>query len=75
MRVLALEPWHGGSHRRFLDDLVRHSSHDVRAVTMAARYWKWRMQGGAVTLADHAQQRADFNVGAFLGHDLGQHAG
>ena len=52
MRVLALEPWHGGSHRRFLDDLVRHSTHDVRAVTMQARYWKWRMQGGAVTLAE-----------------------
>ncbi|MEM6326099.1 MAG: DUF3524 domain-containing protein [Bacteroidota bacterium] len=52
MRVLALEPWHGGSHRRFLDDLVRHSAHEVRPITMAARYWKWRMQGGAVTLAE-----------------------
>ena len=56
MRVLALEPWHGGSHRRFLDDLVRHSAHDVRPVTMAARYWKWRMQGGAVTLAEKARE-------------------
>lgn len=56
MRVLALEPWHGGSHRRFLDDLVRHSTHEVRAVTMAARYWKWRMQGGAVTLAEKTRE-------------------
>ena len=49
MKILALEPWFGGSHRRFLDGLVAHSAHEVRTVTMAARYWKWRMQGGAVT--------------------------
>ena len=56
MNVLALEPWFGGSHRRFLDGLVAHSAHEVRTVTMAARYWKWRMQGGAVTLAEKARE-------------------
>lgn len=56
MRVLALEPWYGGSHGRFLDGLVAHSAHEVRTVTMAARYWKWRMQGGAVTLAEKARE-------------------
>ena len=56
MNILALEPWYGGSHRRFLDGLVAHSAHDVRPVTMTARYWKWRMQGGAVTLADKARE-------------------
>ena len=56
MNVLALEPWFGGSHRRFLEGYVAHSAHDVRTVTMAARYWKWRMQGGAVTLADKARE-------------------
>ena len=59
MRVLALEPWYGGSHRRFLDGLVAHSVHDVRPVTMAARYWKWRMQGAAVTLAQKAREFAE----------------
>ncbi len=56
MRVLALEPWYGGSHRRFLDGLAAHSRHDVRLVTMTARTWKWRMQGGAVTLAEKARE-------------------
>lgn len=59
MKVLALEPWYGGSHRRFLDGLVAHSAHEVRPVTMAARYWKWRMQGGAVTLAEKAREIVD----------------
>jgi glycosyltransferase involved in cell wall biosynthesis len=62
MNVLALEPWYGGSHRHFLDDLARHSRHAYHPVTMAARYWKWRMQGGAVTLAQKALEavRAGF---------------
>ncbi len=56
LRVLALEPWYGGSHRRFLDELAAHSAHDVRVVGMTARFWKWRMQGGAVTLAGKARE-------------------
>ncbi len=56
MNVLALEPWYGGSHRHFLDGLARHSAHTFRLVTMADRYWKWRMQGGAVTLAQKARE-------------------
>ena len=59
MNVLALEPWYGGSHRHFLDGLARHSTHDVRLVTMTDRYWKWRMQGGAVTLAAKAREITD----------------
>ena len=59
MNVLALEPWYGGSHRAFLDGLARHSAHDFRLVTMADRYWKWRMQGGAVTLSAKAREAAD----------------
>ena len=51
MRVLALEPWYGGSHKNFLDGLMRHSKHQFHAVTMSDRFWKWRMHGGAVTMA------------------------
>lgn len=55
MNILALEPWFGGSHRQFLRGLAHHSTHDFRLITMADRYWKWRMQGGAVTLANKAR--------------------
>ncbi|HYE59351.1 MAG TPA: DUF3524 domain-containing protein, partial [Rhodothermales bacterium] len=51
MNVLALEPWYGGSHRSFLDGLCAHSRHRIEAATLTARFWKWRMHGGAVTLA------------------------
>ena len=55
MKVLALEPWFGGSHRQFLQGLAHHSAHEFKLITMANRYWKWRMQGGAVTLANKAR--------------------
>jgi glycosyltransferase involved in cell wall biosynthesis len=58
-RILALEPWYGGSHRNFLDGLVQHSSHEIETVTMASRFWKWRMQGGSVTLARKTKQLLD----------------
>lgn len=72
MNVLALEPWYGGSHRNFLDGLVGHSRHTCATVTMAARFWKWRMQGGAVTLARKADELLDggFQPDVILASDM-----
>ena len=49
--MLVVEPYYGGSHRSWADGLVAHSRHDVRLVTHAGGFWKWRMHGAAVTLA------------------------
>lgn len=51
MKVLLVEPYYSGSHRAWADGYVRHSSHEVRLITHPGRWWKWRMKGGAVTLA------------------------
>jgi glycosyltransferase involved in cell wall biosynthesis len=53
LRILALEPYYGGSHKAFLDGYRAHSRHAVELVTMPARKWKWRMRGAAVKM--HAQ--------------------
>ena len=50
-RVLLLSPYHGGSHRAFAEGLADHSRHEIVPLTLPARFWKWRMHGGAVTLA------------------------
>ncbi len=55
MRILLVEPYCGGSHRAWAEGYVAHSRHDVTLLGLAARFWKWRMQGGAVTLADRAR--------------------
>ena len=59
MNVLALEPWYGGSHKNFLDGLVEHSRHTFRTVTMPGRFWRWRMEGGGVTLARKVREAVD----------------
>ncbi len=50
MRILAVEPYLGGSHRSFLEGLRRHSRHDWEIAGLPARKWKWRMRQGAVAL-------------------------
>lgn len=72
MNVLALEPWYGGSHRNFLDGLVLHSRHSFQPITMAARFWKWRMHGGALTMARKAVQavEAGFKPDVILATDM-----
>lgn len=52
-RILALEPYYGGSHRAFLDGWRRASRHAITAVTLKPHHWKWRMRHAAVTLAQH----------------------
>jgi glycosyltransferase involved in cell wall biosynthesis len=49
--VLAIEPFFGGSHKSWLLGLKKFSSHRVSLLTLPAKYWKWRMQGGAIALA------------------------
>ncbi len=51
LNILFLEPYLGGSHKAFLDGMMRHSGHNIIPITMSDKYWKWRMSGGSVTLA------------------------
>ena len=77
MHILLIEPYCGGSHRAWAEGYARRSRHRVDLLTLPARFWKWRMQGGAVTLAEEVLQmntRPDLllvtdmlNLPAFLG--------
>ena len=40
----------------FVDGLIENSRYEYELVTMAARFWKWRLQGGAQTLARKCKQ-------------------
>lgn len=51
-RSLAIvEPFFTGSHQHWAEGYARFSSHRVQLLTLPGRHWKWRMHGGAVTLA------------------------
>ncbi len=52
MRIALIEPYYGGSHEAWADGYATSSEHDVALITHPARFWKWRMHGAFLTLAD-----------------------
>jgi len=68
-RVLAVEPFYGGSHRAFLDGLIENSRHEFILVTHPHCFWKWRMRGAAMTLAEKAKG-LDFKPDLIIASDM-----
>lgn len=58
MRILALEPYYGGSHRAFLDGWSRRSRHQWTILGLPAHSWKWRMRQSAVFFSEQLADRA-----------------
>lgn len=54
MRILLVEPWCTGSHQSWAEGFAAHSAHEVHLVTHPGAFWRWRLRGGAVTLAEAA---------------------
>lgn len=77
MDVLLIAPYCGGSHQSWAQGFVQHSRNHVQLLALPARFWKWRMHGGAATLAEMAEDREAkpdallvtdmLNLPAFLG--------
>jgi len=60
-RVLLVEPYYGGSHRAWADGWVANSRHEVALITHTDQFWRWRMRGGAVTLAAEIERHVAEN--------------
>lgn len=52
MRMLIVEPFFGGSHKTWTTGFQQFSNHEIMILSLPGRYWKWRMFGGAVQLAE-----------------------
>ena len=59
MKVTLVSPYHGGSHRAWASCYEEASKHEIEILDLPARFWKWRMHGGAVTLARQFMSRDD----------------
>lgn len=57
MRILALEPYYGGSHQAFLDGWSKLSRHKWTILTLPAYKWKWRMRHAAITFVQDVNER------------------
>ncbi len=59
MRILALEPYYGGSHKAFVDGWSSRSGHDWTLLTLPPNKWKWRMRHAAITFAEEVASKID----------------
>ncbi|MDA3902545.1 MAG: DUF3524 domain-containing protein [Desulfuromusa sp.] len=51
MEIVLLEPFFAGSHASWAQEYAARSRHHIKILSLKGQHWKWRMHGGAVTLA------------------------
>ena len=51
MNILVIEPYYTGSHKQWIDGYKKYSNHKIKILSLKGQFWKWRMHGGAITLA------------------------
>ena len=51
MKILIIEPYLTGSHKKWALEYQQFSEHKISILSLPGRFWKWRMHGGAITLA------------------------
>ena len=51
MKILLIEPYYSGSHKQWADGFKNHSRYEIKILSLKGQFWKWRMHGGAVTIA------------------------
>ncbi len=69
MKILLVEPFYSGSHKAWADGLRSHSSHEIDILALPGRHWKWRMHGGALTLA-RKYKEAEMEYDLVLASDM-----
>lgn len=55
LTVWLLNPYHTGSHRAWAEGYAGHSAHRIEILAMQGYFWKWRLHGGAMELAEQAR--------------------
>ena len=52
MNIIYVEPYYSGSHKKWIDSYKKYSKHNIEILHLPGNKWKWRMHGGAITLAN-----------------------
>ena len=51
LNIVLIEPFFTGSHKAWAEGYQQSSQHNIHIISLKGIYWKWRMHGGAITLA------------------------
>ena len=57
MHILALNAYHGGSHKAFIDNWQKHSSHQWSLHGLPPHHWKWRMSHASISFNQQLQSQ------------------
>lgn len=69
MKILLVEPFFVGSHATWAKGYQQFSQHHVEILSLPGRHWKWRMYGGAVSLA-RQMEKLKFKPDLLLATDM-----
>ena len=69
MNILILEPYFTGSHKAWAQGYQKQSKHTVEILNLPGNFWKWRMHGGAVSMANNFLA-TDFEPDLLLATDM-----
>lgn len=69
MKIALIESFFGGSHKAWALGVQRIPELDVELFTLSPRHWKWRMHGGAISLAKRFNE-SDFEADLILASDM-----
>jgi len=58
-KIILVEPFFTGSHKKWAEQLAYHSKHHIDILSLPGRHWKWRMHGAAITLAESVSALKD----------------
>ena len=50
--ILYVEPYNASSHNEWITSYKNYSNHLIDVINLPSSNWKWRMHGGAITLAN-----------------------
>ena len=69
MDILLVEPYFSGSHKTWAKGYQSFSSHNIQILSLPGKFWKWRMHGGAITLAKQFMEM-DFSPDLIIATDM-----
>ena len=69
MNILLVEPYFSGSHKSWAKGFQSFSTHNVEIISLPGKFWKWRMHGGAISLAKQFM-KMDFSPDLILATDM-----
>ncbi len=60
--VLLIEPFYTGSHKIWADELLNHTIHQMDLLELPGKFWKWRMHGSAISVANRIKKKYDLFI-------------